>query len=280
MNSINTLPKYKFDWLGLVVLAAGGIVPSIIVTLIGVGYGMMTDTEILESDSFLVFSNLLLWLGAIAAFDFVICRKQTKKKLNFNFSPKDATTWLIIFPMIFGMGLIAEVLTNFIPTTGPVFGKLYKQFEYLMSRLTLDVPTMIFTAVIMAPIFEEIVFRGIIQKGMINNGVSANKAIWITSILFGLVHGNLWQFGGAVLLGYVLGIVYEKTQSLLLPILLHLFNNLMATLMIKYIGTDSYANYFEVSPLVILSIGICIVVLTSYLLEKKYPSQSIKTTLS
>ncbi len=280
MNSINTLPKYKFDGLALVVLASGGIIPSLIISSIALGYRKITGDNVLLSDTFLVFSNLLLWIGAIAAFDFIICRNQTKKKLNFNFSPKDATTWLIIFPMIFGMGLVAEVLTSFIPTTGPVFGKLYEQFEVLMSRLTLDVPTMIFTAVIMAPLFEEIVFRGIIQKGMINNGVSANKAIWITSILFGVIHMNLWQFGGAVLLGYVLGIVYEKTQSLLLPILLHLFNNLMATLLIKYIGTDSYANYFEVSPLVILSIGICIVVLTSYFLEKKYPSQSIKTTLS
>ncbi len=271
MNSIHTLPKYKFDWLGLVVLAAGGIVPSIIISFIALGYSTITGTAVIENDYFLVFTNLFLWLGAILAFDYLICRNQTKKKLNFNFETTDVGTWLLVFPMIFGMGLVAEVLTNGIPTTGPVFGKLYEQFTYLISRLTMDTPTMIITAVFMAPIFEEIVFRGIIQKGMINNGMSPNKAIWISALLFGLVHGNLWQFAGALLLGYVLGLVYERTKSLLLPILMHAFNNLMATLMFKYVGTDSYANYFDISSITVLSLGISIVVLTTYLIERKYP---------
>ena len=75
-------------------------------------------------------------------------------------------------------------------------------------------------AVVMAPIFEEIVFRGILQKGLINKGWEPTKAIWVSAIVFGFVHGNPWQFVGAVLLGYVLGLVYHRTKSLLMPILL------------------------------------------------------------
>ena len=61
--------------------------------------------------------------------------------------------------------------------------------------------TMIVMAVIMAPIFEEIVFRGIIQKGLINKGTKPGVAIAISSIVFGLVHGNPWiiLFVGIVL---------------------------------------------------------------------------------
>ena len=124
-------------------------------------------------------------------------------------------------------------------------------------------------AVIMAPIFEEIIFRGIIQKGLINNGIKPVKAIWISAILFGLVHGNPWQFVGAVLLGYVLGIVYEKTKSLLLPILLHAFNNLTSTLLITFTDTESFSIALKVPEWTIFLAGIILFSTFCYLFLHK-----------
>src|SRR5690606_16106213 len=133
-----------------------------------------------------------------------------------------------------GMMFIAEFITAQIPTTGPFFGKYYEFFSDLMSKLTGDKVVLILTAVIMAPIFEEIVFRGIIQKGLMNKGVEPWKAILFACVSFGIVHANPWQFVGAVLLGCVLGLVYYKSNALLLPLLLHGFNNLCSSLLIMY----------------------------------------------
>ena len=166
---------------------------------------------------------------------------------------------------MFGMMLVGEFVTSQIPTTGPFFGDFYKFFEGLMSNLVDDQTVMVITAVIMAPIFEEIIFRGIMQKGMMNNGVEPWKAILLSSILFGLIHGNPWQFVGATLLGCVLGLVYYKTKSLLLPMLLHGFNNLCSAILIFYTQKESFAEAFNVSEWMLLGIGIVLFSIFFYL---------------
>ena len=58
-----------------------------------------------------------------------------------------------------GMMFIAEFITSQIPITGPFFGEYYQYFSKLMEQMTNDNATLILLAVVMAPLFEEIVFR-------------------------------------------------------------------------------------------------------------------------
>ncbi len=270
---LNNLPKYTFDWKGGFALFIGAMLPSFLLASVNVFSIFVLKENFQYNDFFLLISNVLLWFGAIWAFDYFCCRPETGKKLNFNFSLKDFSTYLLIFPMMLGVMFVAEFMTNQIPISGPVFGYLYKVFTEMMAEMTSDTSVMIMLAVIMAPIFEEIVFRGIIQKGMINKGMNPNSAIWISALIFGLVHGNPWQFVGAVLLGYVLGIVYYKTQSLLLPMLLHGFNNLCSTLLIKYYGIESFSESFNISEFALLGIGIVLFGVFYFLFLKKYADQ-------
>ncbi|WP_027378295.1 CPBP family intramembrane glutamic endopeptidase [Chryseobacterium daeguense] len=259
-------PKFTFTWIGGLVLLAGLFVGTMIPSLFNV-FWMFTFKESLQyKDWFFMLTNAAGFLTAIAAFDFLIVRTTTGKKLNFNFSPTNFYTYLLIFPMMTGMMFIAEFITAQIPTTGPFFGEYYEFFSRLMEQLTDDPVVMIITAVICAPVFEEIIFRGIIQKGLINKGVKPWTAIVFASIIFGLVHANPWQFVGAVLLGCVLGLVYYKTKSLLLPMLLHGFNNLCSTLLITYTKNESFAEAFKVSEWIILAVGIVLFSLFYYLL--------------
>ncbi len=262
-------PKFTFTWIGGVVLLAGLFAGTMVTSFFNV-FWMFTFKENLQyKDWFLMVSNAAGFLTAIAFFDFFIVRRTTGKKLNFNFSPTNFYTYLLIFPMMAGMMFIAEFIAAQIPTTGPFFGKYYEFFSQLMEQLTDNPVVMIITAVICAPIFEEIIFRGIIQKGLINKGMEPWKAIVIASVIFGLVHANPWQFVGAVLLGCVLGLVYEKTKSLLLPMLLHGFNNLCSTLLITYTQNESFAEAFQVSEWIILVVGIVVFSLFCYLFTVK-----------
>ncbi|WP_185206177.1 CPBP family intramembrane glutamic endopeptidase [Chryseobacterium sp. C3] len=263
-------PNFKFTWIGGLVLLAGLFFGTMVVSSFNV-FWMFTFKENLQyRDWFFIITNAAGFLTAIAFFDFFIVRRTTGMKLNFNFSPTNFSTYLLIFPMMIGMMFIAEFITAQIPTTGPFFGKYYDFFTQMMEKLTDDPVVMIITAVICAPIFEEIIFRGIIQKGLINKGVEPKMAIVFASVIFGAVHGNPWQFVGAVLLGCVLGLVYYKTKSLLLPMLLHGFNNLCSTLLITYVKTESFADAFKVSEWIILTIGIALFSLFYFLFMKKY----------
>lgn len=258
-------PQYIFDWMGGLILFLGYMVGSMFVGFAGIAGKFIFKLDFMQKPWFMMISNAVVFCLMIAAFDFIVVRQKTNKKLNFNFSPTNVSTYLLIFPMMLGMMFIGEFITSQIPTTGPFFGDFYSFFENLMSGLTNDPIVMVITAVIMAPIFEEIVFRGIIQKGMINNGVKPWKAILLASILFGLIHGNPWQFVGATLLGCVLGLVYYKTKSLFLPMLLHGFNNLCSAVLIFYTKKESFAEVFEMQEWMILIIGIVLFSIFFYL---------------
>ncbi|AQX84806.1 CPBP family intramembrane metalloprotease [Elizabethkingia bruuniana] len=218
----------------------------------------------INENFFTLFFYILVFLGCIFAFDQLIV-KPTGSRLSFNMRTSPFSTYLLIFPLITGGIFIAEYTTTLLPTTGSFWGTWYKQFTEIFEKLSLDPTTMIISTCFFAPILEEILFRGIIQKGLINKGISPVKAIIISAIVFGVVHGNPWQFMGAAILGSILGLVYYKTKTLLLPIMLHAFNNLMSSLLMIYTKEESYSGFFCISETNLLLIGIVLTAIFGYL---------------
>ena len=81
-----------------------------------------------------------------------------------------------------------------------------------------------FTAIVLAPVFEESIFRGILYPAIKNAGYPT-LALAGTSLLFGAIHASLLIFLPLTFLGIMFAILYEKTDSLLAPIIGHsLFN--------------------------------------------------------
>lgn len=194
-------------------------------------------------------------LGPIFFYEYFVLRPE-QKRLQFSFRSMPVSVYLVIFPMMFGMMLIAEFFVSLIPTTGPVFGELYQEFMNLMNSMALDNISLIILTVIFASILEEILFRGILQRSLVKKGIKPSYAILIASAVFGAVHGYPWQFLGAFLLGTVLGLVYEKTKSLLMPILLHAFNNLVSALMMIYFKDENLDSLFNLSSWFSLLLGL------------------------
>ncbi len=79
-------------------------------------------------------------------------------------------------------------------------------------------------SVVLAPITEEILFRGMVLKNL--SVYNQKFAIVISALLFGMFHGNFPQMITATLLGILLAYVAVKSDSLIIPIGLHMFNNL------------------------------------------------------
>jgi len=86
------------------------------------------------------------------------------------------------------------------------------------------------TAVVMAPLLEEIVFRGLVYTRL-KKGMPAIAAAIVASLAFGLCHtGIIWVIY-ATALGLVMTWIFEKYQSLVANILFHLFFNLMGQIL-------------------------------------------------
>ncbi len=98
---------------------------------------------------------------------------------------------------------------------------------------------MALTLVLLAPVLEEVVFRGYLFKAWRHSWLGVSGTIVVTSALFVSLH--LGQYGWAILgqlfvFAIILGLAREKTGSLVTPWLLHLLNNLMAVILIMYLG--------------------------------------------
>lgn len=83
---------------------------------------------------------------------------------------------------------------------------------------------------ICAPISEEIIFRGLMLSRF-KKGLPRWLAILLTSLLFGLVHGQILWIAYAFFLGILLCMVVERTGSILASILVHAIFNALGTIL-------------------------------------------------
>lgn len=238
---------HRFNFTAALVLFFGlifGVLFSLGIAFLWQYYTGVPLEKVNENVLFTMLSYLFVMLFPILAYDLFMVRAK-KQVLNFNMQSKSIWVYLMIFPMMFGMMLMVEYFTDLIPTEGGFWGELYDEFSRTFINLSEDEAGLLILTVLFAPLLEEILFRGIIQKGMINNGVKPVTAIVLASLFFGLFHMNPWQLVGAFLLGLVLGLVYYKTQSLLMPILLHAFNNFISSYMLIDGSAESFADLFQ-----------------------------------
>lgn len=87
-----------------------------------------------------------------------------------------------------------------------------------------DLAVNLFVMAILPALGEEMLFRGVIQPTLAKR-MNMHLAIWVSAILFGLMHQNLINLIPLTLLGGVLGYLRYWSGSLWLPILAHYTNN-------------------------------------------------------
>ncbi len=91
-----------------------------------------------------------------------------------------------------------------------------------------------FAAVVMAPICEEVVYRGFIYQ-MLKQYSGRIVACILSALLFSVIHGALVQSLPLFIFGVVQCLLFEKTRSVLLPIVVHAIYNTASLLMILFI---------------------------------------------
>lgn len=75
--------------------------------------------------------------------------------------------------------------------------------------------------VIVAPITEEFIFRGVLLHRLATKW-NLTTAIWLSSLIFGMLHPNPIGIGVA---GIAWALLYLKTKTLVVPIIAHSMNN-------------------------------------------------------
>ena len=86
--------------------------------------------------------------------------------------------------------------------------------------------------VILPPVVEETIFRGLILQYLGRAGARFVVANLIQAVLFGLFHMNFVQGIYTALLGFLLGWLAYRYDSILVPMLLHAIFNLFGTVLV------------------------------------------------
>ena len=179
--------------------------------------GVLTNLAIIIS------FGIVLWVGF----------RKTKRKFNevFKFNKVPPFLWIAI--MVFTIGLVIVIsetdnLLSYILPMPVMFGSVFKT---LMAEQIFIIA--IISIGIIPAFTEELLFRGLILDGLKNN-YSKRKAIIISALLFGIIHLNPWQFCAAFIIGLVSAWICIETNSILLSIYIHFFNNVLYTIAVRY----------------------------------------------
>lgn len=178
-------------------------------------------------------------IGNAALFSFLMHHKRLTYRQLFHPSSNSvgATVALLLVPiallipalMLAVMSLNAVLVSAFPPS---------RSQELMFQQMMTGGPMMVITVCILAPVLEEMLFRGIILRSFLMQ-YSRSLSIFGSALIFGAAHLNLYQFVVGVLVGSVLGWLYEQTRSLWPCIALHaMYNSAVMLFWQAYGGVD------------------------------------------
>ncbi len=203
---------------------------------------------------------MLVTLLAADTFPFFLCARRLKIKIrDFLQKPelqvKEFINWFFaIMAIVVAFNVVSSILISFLPF-------LQVESAATESKTLIGIILNVLTIAIVAPIFEEIAFRGIILHTFKQYGT--RFAILASSMLFGLLHGNITQSLFAFILGILLSKLTLKAKSILPAIFIHVFNNAMALITVEWMLLTIFAFLFIV--------GVWVLIKNRTLFKKDYP---------
>ena len=209
-----------FGLLGLFLL--GGLLGNIVVL------GMQAFLPDVAKDYGMLVSYPLMFIPAMLY-------ASAKSRLDENFTPDvpvDSNRFgrlggfamaVIVSVATLAAAFLTDITTTLLPPM-PAF------LEEAMKQL-LDAPLWVtlISVSVFAPFFEEWLCRGMIMRGLLGR-MSPFAAITVSAAFFAVIHLNPWQAIPAFILGLLFGLVYYKTGSLKLTMMMHCVNNTMAAI--------------------------------------------------
>ncbi|MCF0147759.1 MAG: CPBP family intramembrane metalloprotease [Clostridium sp.] len=168
--------------------------------------------------------------------------KIRKKNCSEELKIKKTSGFNIGFAIILGIScwLFNSGVLSLIDEAG-LFSNQFQYMEDILAPLSSGSLTLsIITVGIVAPFAEEFLFRGVIYNTL-SKKISVRWAIIIQAVLFGVFHFNLIQGAYATLLGLIFGYVTYKTKSLWPAVIMHMINNLIATIA-PYVLSESFGG--------------------------------------
>jgi len=199
---------------------------------------------------------LLLFMPAYAYMR--ICHGKNKFWLGFN-KHINAGQIILGFFLIFLANIVANpladisknILSNF-PSINAMGMRMEEAYtEQVMALSNLNSWGEFFMAIVIMAffpaLFEEVFFRGAVQNLLERWWKKPLLAVLATSLLFSFIHMSIFLFLSRAVLGFVLGLMYQRSKNLWVNIIAHFLNNTVAVIQLFWISR--HAQKIEVNKL-------------------------------
>lgn len=137
--------------------------------------------------------------------------------------------WLVIltFAVQHAVSLLMAIVAVLLPSAMESYTEMVDS-----SGLTQYSVMWVIATVILPPLVEETIFRGLIIQYLKRAGAGFLVVNLIQAVLFGIFHMNLIQGIYATALGFVLGYLAYRYDSLIVPMVMHALFNLFGTVVV------------------------------------------------
>lgn len=137
------------------------------------------------------------------------------------------------------MQQVSLICTVIMMTSLDFLGLYVPQMDYVLEHTPQVYAADILSSVILAPIAEELIYRGVVLRCAAK--VSGRFAIFFSAFIFGIMHGNPYQFVLGFLIGIPLAMVTIKTGSIIPAIICHMVNNLVPSIsqIVEYFNEEA-----------------------------------------
>ena len=159
---------------------------------------------------------MLLMLLGVVIYDRVVCKRAQRTMWSIRGFNPSMILWGVL--LLVSLSIVLSPLMRLLPTATP-----FVETEVWA----------VVTVICIAPIIEEVLFRAKIFS-LFRSTLSPTLSAVVTSAIFALMHGFTGVAIEAFLAGMIFSYAYIATGSIFAPIILHIFNNVMAFVMMQF----------------------------------------------
>lgn len=198
--------------------------------------GVWMKTQSFSRDVQTIYATAGMQLGMLAAilgFKFTFARRESPAPQDPAIPPPPnsflagCVTYLIVLPVVIGLSFAWQLVLKTLGIDAPP----QEALELMRNAGTIPFIVLLVSAVVIAPISEELTFRAGIFRFM-RTRTPRWLALLLPSAIFGAMHANLLSFLPLVGLGVVFSLAYERTGRIGTTMVAHALFNLSTTLVV------------------------------------------------
>jgi len=206
-------------------------------------------------------NSLVITIFAIYLIFFFLKKKKYSITKSLQLNPVNMKIMLVTLLLVLGIFAVRQGLN-------PILYNLFPSKELIQIYLDSKPKTMlewvhiIASAILVAPVLEELIFRGLMQKSL-NEKYGLLISIMVPAIIFSIIHIFPVAILSILFSSVIYGLLVYKTQSVHASIIAHAFHNLIAliynSLFFKELPTDIKISLFSSVFPILIGIGILII---------------------